>query len=198
MRSVYILFVILGFSAILGCSNRQYTDGKYDDPNKVILLDDKFSENDLQLIANKLVESLGHHATDAKYDGKPVVMIGRVRNHTSEHIDVKSLTDKIRTELIKAQKYRFASKEARNELSEEYDYEASGYVNPETQKVKGKQIGIDYLITGDIASIVQQAGKQKQIYYKVTLNLIDLETNIIEWTDDREIRKRYKKKSVGF
>jgi uncharacterized protein (TIGR02722 family) len=182
----------------MSCGNRRFTEGKYDDPNKVILLDDKFNENDMQLISNKLVASLGEFIDKSDIKKRPVVMVGRVRNGTSEHIDVKSLTDKVRTQLVKSGKFRFASKEARAELAEEYNYEASGYMDPKTQKHKGKQTGIDYLITGDIASNVQEVGKRKVVYYKVTLNLIDLETNIIEWTDEREIRKRYKKRSVGY
>jgi uncharacterized protein (TIGR02722 family) len=180
-----------------GCGPKAFTKGGYDDPNKVILLDDKFNENDMQLISNQLVESLEKYPAFEKLGKKPVVMVGKVRNRTSEHIDVKSLTDKIRTALIKSGKFRFADKEARDELAEEYEYQAGKYVDKSTAKAP-KQTGVEFLITGDIASNVQEVGNDKVVYYKVTLNLTNLVTNIIEWSDDREVRKRYRKQSVGF
>jgi uncharacterized protein (TIGR02722 family) len=180
------------------CGPKAFTKGGYDDPNKVILLDDKFNENDMQLISNQLVDSLVKFDKIASAAKPPTVMVGRVRNRTSEHIDVKSLTDKIRTALIKSQKFRFSDKEARDELAEEYEYNSGKYVDKKSAKAAGKQVGADFLITGDIASNVQEVGDDKVVYYKVTLNLNNLETNIIEWSDDKEVRKRYRKQSIGF
>lgn len=182
---------------VAGCGPRAFTKGQYDDPNKVILLDDKFNENDMQLISRALVESLKEHASKSFSGKKPTVMVGRVRNRTSEHIDVKSLTDKIRVELIQSGAFQFSDKEARDEIAEEYDYHQGGMVDQKTAKGPGKQVGTDYLITGDIASNVQEVGNDKIVFYKVTLNLNNLETNIIEWSADREVRKRYRKRSVG-
>src|SRR5882724_2808870 len=104
MRNSILLFVlvlVLGFQ-FSACGPKAFTKGGYDDPNKVILLDDKFNENDMQLISNQLVDSLVKFDKIQKATSLPVVMVGTVRNHTSEHIDVKSLTDKIRTALIKS------------------------------------------------------------------------------------------------
>ncbi|MDB5039096.1 MAG: penicillin-binding protein activator LpoB [Bacteriovoracaceae bacterium] len=194
--SLSLLFV---FGAnFISCGPKAFTKGGYDDPNKVILLDDKFNENDMQLISNQLVDSLTKFTKIQNAQKPPVVMVGRVRNRTSEHIDVKSLTDKIRTALIKSQKFSFSDKESRDELAEEYEYNAGKFVDKKSAKAAGKQVGADYLITGDIASNVQEVGDDKIVYYKVTLNLNNLETNIIEWSDDKEVRKRYRKQSVGF
>jgi uncharacterized protein (TIGR02722 family) len=191
--------LIFGMTLMLqGCGPKAFTKGGYDDPNKVILLDDKFNENDMQLISNQLVDSLSHFGKIENASRPPVVMVGRVRNRTSEHIDVKSLTDKIRTALIKSGKFRFSDKEARDEIAEEYEYEGGKLTDKKSSKAAGKQTGIDYLITGDVASNVQEVGNDKIVYYKVTLNLNNLETNIIEWSDDKEVRKRYRKQNIGF
>lgn len=192
-----LIFLLAALFVGSGCGPKAFTDGGYDDPNKVILLDDKFNENDMQLISNQLVDSLTKFNKIEKASQPPVVMVGRVRNHTSEHIDVKSLTDKIRTAVIKSGRFRFADKEARDEISEEYEYQQGKFVDKKTAKGPGKQAGVEYLITGDIASNVQEVGNNKVVYYKVTMNLINLESNIIEWSEDKEVRKRYKKQSVG-
>lgn len=199
MRNSSILLLSFWMlSQLSACGPKAFTKGGYDDPNKIILLDDKFNENDMQLISNQLVDSLVKFDKIASATQKPVVMVGKVRNRTSEHIDVKSLTDKIRTALIKSGKFKFSDKEARDELAEEYEYQSGKFVDKKSAKGPGKQVGVDYLITGDIASNVQEVGDDKIVYYKVTLNLNNLETNIIEWSDDKEVRKRYRKQSIGF
>lgn len=191
------LFTVLSATQLSSCGPKAFTDGGYDDPNKVILLDDKFNENDMQLMSNQLVDSLVKFGKIQNATQPPVVMVGRVRNHTSEHIDVKSLTDKIRTAVIKTGKFQFSDKEARDEIAEEYEYQGGKFVDKKSAKGAGKQVGVDYLITGDLASNVQEVGNDKVVYYKVTMNLINLEKNIIEWSDDKEVRKRYKKQNVG-
>jgi len=70
-------------------------------------------------------------------------------------------------------------------------------VSEETKKSGGGQIGADYIINGRLDSIVQEVGKEKTVYYKLTLNLTNLKTGIIAWTNHKEIRKAYRKKSVG-
>jgi penicillin-binding protein activator len=67
----------------------------------------------------------------------------------------------------------------------------------ETKKGPGSQVGADFIINGRLDSIVQEAGRRKSVYYKLTLNLTNLKTNLIDWTDQKEIRKLYKKRSVG-
>lgn len=195
---IFISLSLLVMSlSVISCGPKAFKDGGYDDPNKVILLDDKFNENDMQLISNQLVDSLVKFGKIDAAKKPPVVMVGRVRNHTSEHIDVKSLTDKIRTAVIKSGKFRFSDKEARDEIAEEYEYQQGKFVDKKSAKGPGKQTGVEYLITGDIASNVQEVGDDKVVFYKVTMNLINLESNLIEWSDDKEVRKRYRKQSIG-
>lgn len=193
------LFILFSIGLVLSaCGPRAFTDGAYSDPEEVALLDDQFNENDMQLMANKLTDSLiEFRESRLQDDERPVVMVGRVRNRTSEHIDMKALTDSIRTALIQTGEFRFADKAARDELAQEYEYQAGEYVDQDTAVQMGQQIGVEYIITGDLSSNIQEVGNQKIVYYRITMNLIDVATNIIEWSDDREIRKRFRKQSVG-
>jgi PBP1b-binding outer membrane lipoprotein LpoB len=40
-------------------------------------------------------------------------------------------------------------------------------------------------------------GKDKTVYYKITLNMTNLSTGLISWTDHKQIRKIFRKKRVG-
>jgi uncharacterized protein (TIGR02722 family) len=116
------------------------------------------------------------------------VSVTRLRNETSEHIDTKSITDKIRTALIKSGKVRFSALEMQGDLQNQYKLQGV-MADTATQKSAGKQTGSKYLLGGDISSIVKQTGKVKDVYYKITLQATDIESAVIVWADEVEIRK---------
>lgn len=195
-----MLLVGLGLlvSVLLGaCGPKAFTQGKYVDPNEINLLSDKFNENDMQLMVKKLVNSLSKDHYIASLQKKPIVAIGKVSNRTSDHVDMKLLTDQIRTELIQNRRLRFIDVDARKALQKEYDYnKKSGNVNQSTAK-SPSQIAVQYLITGDLGSYVQTVGDEKLVYYKLTMNLTDTETNEIVWSDDKQVKKQFEKQTIG-
>lgn len=183
---------------VVSCGSKQFTQGKYDDMNEERLLDDQFNESDMKRIADTMVESLTQSQVIGNVKKPPVVLVTLVKNKTAEHIDMKSMTDKIRTALIKSGKFRFTEKEVREEIAGELEYqEESGYVDASTARKKGKQIGADYFLTGEITTRIQEVGKKKYIYYKANMNLVNIDTGIIDWSDEKELRKFYQKRSVG-
>jgi uncharacterized protein (TIGR02722 family) len=105
--------------------------------------------------------------------------------------------DMVRVELMKTGKLAFIDKEAREDIDQEYNYQNSGRVSDETKKGPGGQTGADFIVNGRLDSIVQEAGKEKSVYYKITLNLTSIKSGVIEWTDQKQIRKLYKKKTLG-
>ncbi len=184
---------------ILGCGDKQFTQGKYDDISEDRLLDDKFNESDMRQIADTMIKSLTESLVVKESKKRPVVLVTLVKNRTQEHIDMKSMTDKIKVALVKSGRFRFTDKEVREEIGGEIEYQKeSGYVDPDTARKKGRQIGADYFLTGEITDRVQEVGSQKYVYYKATFNLVNIDSGILDWTDEREIRKFYKKRSVGF
>lgn len=148
-----------------------------------------FGSTDLNLIVEKMVTSL---LKTPILDGKnrPVIMLSKVKNKTSEHIDTKNITDKIKTTLLKSGRVRITSyNEIGKDLQEELDYQASKYIKKETAKKIGNQIAADYKIYGEITSIEKNDGRNVDLYYKMTLNLANIETGLTEWADEKEIRK---------
>ena len=188
------LLLSIGLSA---CGPKAFTQGTYVDPNKITLLSDKFNENDMQLMVKKLVESLSQNNSIANLKNKPVVAISQVTNRTSEHVDIKQLTDKLRKELIQNRSFRFIDVGSRETLQKKYEYnKKSGNVDQSTTVDPG-QIAVKFLITGDLGSYVQTVGDDKLIYYKLTLNLTDVKTNEIVWSEEKEVKKRFKKQTLG-
>ena len=198
MKQLVIAIGLLGMLGLGGCSDRQFVKGDYDknveDPN---LLTDKWSESDMQVAVKDLVNSAVAHPAIANAKRPPIVIVTRLQNKTSEHVDTQSVTDMFTVELMRTGKVTFVDKAAREDISEEYDYQDSGMVNRETKKGKGGQVGADFIVNGRLDSIVQEAGRDKTVYYKLTMNLTNLKTGLIVWTDHKELRKNFKKKRVG-
>lgn len=194
----FVFLWVLGFG-MLGCGSRQFTQGSYDDISEDRLLDDKFNESDMRQIADTMVKSLTESLVIRDAKKPPIVLVTLVKNRSQEHIDMKSMTDKIKVALIKSGRFKFTEKENREEMAEETEYQGqSGYVDSATARKKGRQIGAQFFLTGEITDRVQEVGSKKYVYYKCTFNLVNIETGILEWADDKEIRKFYTKKSVGF
>lgn len=180
-------------AALFGCatpgtptvgSNVQYGDAK-----AVEQVTNEFGSTDLQTIAEAMARSLAQSATG--YKTKPLVTIADVKNKTSEYIDTRSITDSIRTQLVKSGTMRFATniEGMQNQTDELTRQNNSGlYKKSATAKV-GKMEGAKYRIEGNITSIVKRGSDVKDVYYKFSLIMTDVEAGTIEWADEKEIRK---------
>lgn len=201
MKTLLLLSLVVPVAVLTflsGCGGpKAFTKGEYDDPTRVELLDDKFNESDMQQMADTVIKAMVACPYVAKAPKPPVVIVERVQNRTQEHIDTVSMTDMIRTSLIKTGKVRFVNKEERGTVDEEYAYHETGAVSGPTQKKKGKQIGADYILSGALATNIQEVGSDKFIYYKLTMNMTSLDTTTIDCTEEKQVRKKYKKRSIG-
>jgi uncharacterized protein (TIGR02722 family) len=190
----HLLSILLVFLCFLACSKRV----DYGDPTATETLTIDFGSTDLQMIAERMVQSL--LASPVVQQGnRPVILVSHVRNKTDEHIDTKAISDKIRTALVRSGQVRFVADEVRDEVMRELQYQAnSGFVDPETRKRIGKLVGAGYLIMGEITSIRKQEGRHTDLYFKITLNLVEIETGLIRWAEEKEIRKGQKKSLIGW
>jgi penicillin-binding protein activator len=198
LRQIILVFWVLSLGFVAACGPRAFTRGERIDADEDVLLDDEFNESDMKLVADTLVGSLMKIPLIADAPKRPVVLITRIRNKTDEHIDMTMISDKIRVAISRLGKVSFVDGTQRDDILDEYRYQQSGVVSADTAKGPGSQIAPDYFLGGDLASNIQEAGNRKVIYYKLTLNLTNLKTGLIEWTDESEVKKAYKKRSVGW
>ena len=196
-KKFFALIAIASTFALSGCGPKAFTKGSYEDTNKENLLDDQWSETDMQKVVHDMVASMVAHPVIAKAKTPPIVMVTQLQNKTSEHIDTQSVMDMVRVELTNTGKVAFIDKEAREDIANEYNYQNSGMVEKNSKKGPGAQVGADFIVNGRLDSIVKEVGKDKTIYYKVTLNLTNLKTGVISWTNQKELRKVYRKKTIG-
>ena len=193
LRAGGIVVILL---LVAGCASQV----KYGDAAAVETTTTGFGSTDLQKMAEKMVDSLLTFPPIVEVTNKsrPVLFVDRIKNKTSEHIDTESITDTISTRLLRSGKFRFVDMTKVDDVYRQLDYQSdSGLVDPKTAVKVGKQIGAQYMLYGNLSSIVKRTEDKKDVYYKFTLKLMRLESGIVEWSDEKEIRKVREKSLFG-
>ena len=169
-----------------GCAHEQT---RYGDARGIETVSNQFGSTDLQLIAEAMARSM-QQAPAIASGNLPIVTVQEVKNKTSEYIDTRAITDSIRSELQKGGKVRFAVDEvAMGQQVGEIKRQQSEYYAREAAVEKGQMVGAQYRMEGNITSIVKQVRDTKDVYYKFNLQLWNIRNGLLEWSDEKEIRK---------
>lgn len=186
------LLMPLGFCLIALAAHPALAQTSYGDSKAVETVTNEFGSTDLQMIAEKIVGSL---IQDPVLEGRPTMTLSVVRNKTSEYIDTKSIMNTIQTALVKSRKVKFvrSADEMQNATDELQRQNQSGlYKNAGKAKI-GNMAAAKYTLEGEIVSIVKNNGSTKDVWYKMTLKVYNVEDGSIEWQEEQEIRKTTKR-----
>ncbi|MDG3088414.1 penicillin-binding protein activator LpoB [Vibrio hannami] len=191
------VIALLGLAVILGgCSNKV----SYGDAQAVETTTIDFGSSDLQKIAAEMVDSMLMSGSVAYItrDSRPIVFVETIKNKTAEHIDTESITDSVSTKMLNSGKFRFVDMDRVESVRKQLNFQNNDELVDQSSAIQfGKMVGAEYMLYGNLASIVKQAGNDKDVYYKMTMRLMDLETGLIEWADETEIRKQESKSLLG-
>ncbi|CAH0525552.1 penicillin-binding protein activator LpoB [Vibrio hippocampi] len=191
------MIALLGLAVILGgCSNKvSYGDAQAEETTTI-----DFGSTDLQKIASEMIDSMLMSGSVAAItrDNRPIVFVESIKNKTTEHIDTESITDTISTKMLNSGKFRFVDMDRVESVRDQLNFQNNDeLVNQSTAIQFGKMVGAQYMLYGNLSSIVKTAGKDKDVYYKMTMRLMDLETGLVEWADETEIRKQQSRTLLG-
>lgn len=194
MKRMGIWAALLAAAALMsGCmSTVEYGDATSSKP-----MSTGFGSSDLQQIAAKMVDSLlGDEMLmqDIGGDGPPLLIVDKVKNKTSQHIDTESVTDSIRTKLIRSRQFSFQDRTTEAALQEELAYQQTA---AQDAVAMGQQDAPRYMLTANLSEIRQTAGRVRDVYYKFTMNLRDLKSGRLLWADEQEIRKVKTRAIIG-
>lgn len=194
--NVLVSIVAIGALSLSGCaSTMQYGDAGSSKP-----ISTEFGSSDLQQIAESMVDSMITFPpmVEMTTGRRPVVSVDKVKNKTMQHIDTESVTDSIRAKLVRSGKFRFIDRSTDAQTIEELKTQQdSGLVDKNTAVKFGQQIGAEFLLTANFSEIRQKSGSTTDVYYKFTMSLKNLKTGILEWSDEKEIRKVFKRGTFG-
>ncbi len=173
----------------------------YVDPNTVDTTSINFSSTDLQTTAASMVNQMlaSPVIVQLTQTQSPVMYVSGLTNNTSEFIDTQAITDTISTQLIQSGKFQFVDMNKVAEIKKQLNYQnSSGMVNPATAAKIGQQVGAQYMFFGDISSITAVNSSQQSQYYQITMRLMNIQTGIITWQGQQQIRKVETRKTFGW
>ena len=195
--SMAALLIVIGMMS--GCATKKVTRISVDE---TIDLSGRWNDTDSRLVAEQMLkEALSRPWVDnfeQKHKKPPTVIVGTIANRTHEHISVETFVKDLERELTNSGRVQFvASRTEREEIREER-MEQQTHASEETAKGLGKEIGADYMLKGTINSIQDEEAGTKVVYYQVTLEMVDIESNIKVWFGDKKIKKLVEKPKFGF
>lgn len=162
-----------------------------------------YDATDMRKITQSVVDKIVASAFLAEEGAPPIMMIAGVENRTSEYVDTKNLTDRVRTLLFQTGKVQFVNEARRKDLLAEQAYQAE-QATAETQAAIGRQLGAKYMITGSLTEMTQETPRQVRVsktkmnYYKLTFEVTNLETGLIAWITEDEFARKARTPIVGW
>ncbi len=163
------------------------------DPTQQTDLSGRWNDTDSRLVSNEMISDCMSRPwrTDftAAKGKKPTIIVGNIRNKTTEHIESETFIKDIEKAFINSGLVSVVQAgEARKELRDERNDQQT-FSSEETKKKWGLEKGADFMLNGVITSIVDQNGKNKVVFYQINLELTDLQTNEKVWLGDKKIKK---------
>ena len=162
----------------------------------------RWNDTDSRLTAETMVGSMlsgGWLERFTSENGRePVVIIGGIRNRSSEHIDANIFTKDMERELVNSGRVVFvAAGESREEIRIEREDQQSN-ANLSTAAALAAETGADYMMQGVITSQTDAIEGKRATLYKVDMELIDLESNQKVWIDTKQIKKLVEQKRAAW
>ncbi len=157
-------------------------------------LSGRWNDTDSRMVAETLASQvlraqwLEHYK--ANHQGnRPTIIVGLVRNKTHEHINAETFIKDIEQAIIKDTSARLVQAGPQRKALRQERADQQDFASPQTTKRWGQELGADFMLQGNINSIVDQYRDEKVVYYQVSLELSHLETNEIVWMGDKKIKK---------
>lgn len=166
------------------------------DPSTQIDLSGRWNDSDSRMVADQIIYDFFNSDDFKRYAAtlgrKPAIVVGYVKNKTSEHIDANNFIRKIEVVIHQSGVATLVeSDEFRDKLRTER-LEQQDFADPETVKNFGHEIGADLMLFGEMNSETDVYNKKRIVNYLTTLFLTDIETNRRVWYGQKEIKKLVK------
>lgn len=200
MRKVAALVCLPLLFSLLACTTTRSVTRVSSDTQ--IDLSGRWNDTDSQMIAEAMIADVMKRAWLKEFRDdkgrKPVVIVGEIRNRSSEHIDASIFTKDIEKELVNSGKVSFVASDKEREAirSERLDQQTNA--DRDTIKRLGKETGADFIMQGQITSQTDQVDGRKVVAYKVDLELIDIQSNEKVWINNKVIKKDIEQSKYKF
>ena len=166
-------------------------------------LSGRWNDTDSRQVSEAMIVDCLNHPWISRHtvgaQGKrPAVIVGAIRNRSTEHIAIPTFVSDIERAFINSGLVSVvASAIERGELRDEKG-DQSKFASLETVKAMGQELGADYMMTGQINTIEDREGGKQVMFYQTDLTLTNVETNEKVWLGQKKIKKFIERKRATF
>ena len=163
------------------------------DPGQQIDLSGRWNDSDSRQVSQKMINELLSSDKFKEYSNalgkKPTIIVGLVRNKTSEHIDADNYIKKIELAIYNSGVADLVESDTFRDNIREERAQRQDFANPATVSQWGKETGANLMLFGEMTSETDTYNKRRVVNYITTLFLTDMETNRRIWYGQQEIKK---------
>lgn len=164
-------------------------------------LSGRWNDTDARLVAEEMISDASSRPWldqfYSQHSEAPVVIVGHVRNETMEHIDTEVFTKEMERAFVNTGRVSVvASSQEREQLRSERQDQQS-FSSFESAKALAQETGADFMLIGNINSIMDESvsGKEVAVFYTVNLELVNVESNQKVWIGNKKIKKLIDRKN---
>lgn len=173
------------------------------DSETVLDLSGNWNDTDIGIVCKSLIAEAIQSPRIAKFEAEngrpPVVILGRIRNDSSEPADVihtDIISKKMENALINSGVFDFVADSGDREALRAERLAQIDFTNPETAAAIGNETGADLMLVGSVKTSIEKSpnGKTESRHYYVYAQMQHLSTNITWWSGENdEIKKIIKR-----
>ena len=188
-QALALCVVVAVSAALVGCGGKSVSRIATD---SVTDLSGHWNDTDSRLVADEMIEDCltsPWKQTWRVKGTKPAVIVGSMRNKSTEHIAVGTFIGDIERAFVNSGEVNVvASAEEREQVRDERE-DQQQFSSEESAKSWGREQGADFMLTGVINTISDQEKGETVMFYQIDMTLIDLETNSKSWVGQKKIKK---------
>lgn len=140
-----------------------------------------WNETDIEIVCDDIISQVIESSSISRFSkekNRPaVVVVGKIRNESSERIDTKLVARKFQEAIQESGVLDFTSD--RNDRN-------SDEANANEEKLA------DFMLNGNVKSMVTKAKKEQQRTYYVTIQLVDIHSSEIVFSGESQVSKNFK------
>jgi len=195
---IHRLAAVASVALLAGCSTMPKVERR--DVGEEIDLSGYWNDTDSRLVSEEMVTDClsrpWSSKAAARFGREPRVIVGTVENRSAEHLSTETFVKDLERALVNSGTIDVvASSSERGEMRDERGDQQT-HSSIESAKSMGQESAADFMLRGQINSILDAAGKEQVRFYQIELELVDLESNRKVWIGQKKLKKTVTKPGV--
>jgi penicillin-binding protein activator len=190
VKKTLALFMIVAMSlALAGCATQVKRIGV----EEVKDLSGNWNDTDSRLVSEEMIRDslssgwIDRHAK--KHGSTPAVIISTIRNLSHEHINTHTFVADLERAFVNSGRVDVVASKTEREGIRDERADQDLHASEKTRKSAGNETGSDYLLTGNINTIIDAEGGKQIRFYQIDLTLISTTDNRKVWSGQKKLKK---------